>query len=134
MRAAASTQPLSGAQAAAKDSRRASSWRGVRELSRVGSRPRRLTIASCSQLGSGIWPEILQGEITMRRTFVLVSLWLGLAGAAGADGLFYRLPADGEFAGYIIEVSFTSKGLEMTGRGNATMSSVGQETIKGKKC
>ena len=70
----------------------------------------------------------------MRRLLVTLTLSLGFVGGAAADGLFYRLPADGEFAGYVVEVSFSTKGLEVTGRGNATMSSVGQETVKGKKC
>src|SRR5436305_7352896 len=68
----------------------------------------------------------------MRRLLLTLTLSLGLVGGAAADGLFYRLPADGEFAGYVVEVSFARKGMEVTGRGNA--SSVGQETIKGKKC
>src|SRR5262245_17680911 len=70
----------------------------------------------------------------MRRILLLVSVSFGWVGSAAADGLFYRLPADGEFAGYVVEVSFSTKGLEVAGRGNATMSSVGQETVKGKKC
>src|SRR5437773_5437610 len=70
----------------------------------------------------------------MRRLLLTLTLSFGLVGGAAADGLFYRLPADGEFAGYVVEVSFSTKGLEVTGRGNATMSSVGQETVKGKKC
>ncbi len=68
--------------------------------------------------------------------FWIFSLLCGLTvcGPSLADGLFYRLPADGTSARYALEMTMNIQGKEITARGTMTMSSVGQVTVKDKKC
>ena len=52
---------------------------------------------------------------------------------AAADGLLYRLPEDGAFVRFELEVSSNWKGEgETTHKGTLTMSSVGEAKVDGK--
>jgi hypothetical protein len=57
-----------------------------------------------------------------------------LAPMVRADGLIYKLPADGMSARYDSETTFVNNGQEQTRKGTLTISSVGQTTVDNEKC
>jgi hypothetical protein len=57
-----------------------------------------------------------------------------LAPTAHADGLIYKLPADGEQVRYEMEIAVTVGGQDVATKGSVTVSSVGQATVDNEKC
>ena len=57
-----------------------------------------------------------------------------LTPTACADGLIYKLPADGEQARYDMEIAVTVGGQDVATKGSVTVSSVGQTTVDNEKC
>ncbi|MBI3865271.1 MAG: hypothetical protein HY290_25640 [Planctomycetia bacterium] len=71
----------------------------------------------------------------MPRSLIVVLLSLtGFSGAARADGLIYRLPADGAQGRFEMEVDVTVGGQQVSTKGSVTISSVGQTTVDNEKC
>jgi hypothetical protein len=64
-----------------------------------------------------------------------VVIQAALAPTARADGLIYRLPADGMSVRYDTELTFTNNsGQQNMLKGSLTISSVGQTTVDNEKC
>ena len=57
-----------------------------------------------------------------------------LAQTAHADGLIYKLPAEGEQARYEMEIAVSVGGQDVATKGSVTVSSVGQATVDNEKC
>jgi hypothetical protein len=74
-------------------------------------------------------------SILFAGSFVAVALaqW-ALAQPAHADGLIYKLPAEGEQARYEMEIAVTVGGQDVATKGSVTVSSVGQTTVDNQKC
>src|SRR5262245_17361110 len=70
----------------------------------------------------------------MRKLCAALAFALFAAGIAAADGLLYRLPADGAMARYDMEMTVAKDGKQLTGKGTAILSSVGRKEVDGKPC
>src|SRR5258708_33671937 len=57
-----------------------------------------------------------------------------LAQTVRADGLIYKLPADGVQVRYDTEITLSVGGQDVKVKGSVTISSVGQTTENGEKC
>ena len=70
----------------------------------------------------------------MRRCFGALLVSGLLMGSALADGLFYRLPEDGSFARFDLQMKMERGGMEMNAQGSLQMSSVGKTAVNGEDC
>ena len=71
------------------------------------------------------------------RQFIIstvVLLLLLTSSAVYADGLIYRLPKDGASVRYKMELVMERNGMQMTGDGTLSVSSVGQTVVDDEKC
>ena len=64
----------------------------------------------------------------------VVLLLLLTSSAVYADGLIYRLPKDGASVRYKMELVMERNGMQMTGDGTLSVSSVGQMVVDDEKC
>src|SRR5207247_1112216 len=73
----------------------------------------------------------LPGGTSFMVRFLIASLLalVSFANSARADGLIYRLPADGAQGRFEMEVDVTVGGQQVSTKGSVTISSVGQTTV-----
>ncbi len=70
----------------------------------------------------------------MRTLFLAFVAVLTFLSPAGADGLLYRLPEDGTYVRFDLELKQEAGGETKSASGSLTMASVGQKEVDGKKC